>query len=662
VSGRGATLSRDLTAAIAFCAVAVSGSVPLPVLVAFPVAFVLSYLGTRPLASRRTLSVLVLLAVAATLFGWSFFGSLDLVIAAVSFAVLVVSHRLLAEPSPATTRQVLLTSLLVLTGGAAIVGDVLFAAFVLGFIVSASWTMARLVLDGPRGERLAEDEERPARRQVLLGTVFIIGLGITFFVVFPRLSWSQSLRRASPGLGGVTGMSDVVRLGGGGGIKTNPRVVFRVALEPDPGSERLSSYWVGRHFTRFDGKAWSADAAQEPPAARVMLPLAGSRPRASLVNQEFEITSAYGSRTLVALDTPLAFLKARGVNVNGSMPSSLVRVPNDQVLATLESPELTYTATSLATPGVDQVAPTDDHRDLPPLDPRLRQLATEFKGSASNPGDIAARFERELMRRYTYTLDLPGDVDDPLADFLFVRRAGHCEDFATALAILLRLEGIPTRVTTGFVGGQRVGRKYHVRAGDAHAWTEAFVDGAWRRFDATPEDGRGASPPRWLALLSEGYDAVEAWWRQRVVDYSFQDQFEFVRNLVRPPRGLPRDEAPAPDEPARVDVKAVAGGVLALVAVGLLVVWRRRRVARHPARTFLEAIEARLAHAGIDPRREPVEELAHRLTAEHHPLGPPLLAATRRYLEARFGNRPLEPTERRALLAGLETRPAASRG
>jgi hypothetical protein len=660
---RSQTLARDLTALVSFGAVAVSGSVPAPVLPIVPVAVVLSTMGVRPFAQRGAVSVVVLLLVAVALFSWSFFGSLDLVIAAVSFALVVVAHRLLAEPTAQTTRQVLLTSLLVLTGGAAIVGNVSFAPFVLVFIVTASWAMSRLVLDGPDGVPLPGVDTAPARRQVLAGTALILAMGVAFFVVFPRLSWSQSLRRATPGLGGgVTGMSDRVRLGGGGGIKSNPRVVFHATLDPDPRQEQLAGYWVGRHFTRFDGREWSSPARPEPAMPRVAMPITRPPGRANAVSQEIELTAAYDSRTLVALDAPALFARATTIGLRGALPTTLVHVPGDQVYASLEGVELAYLATSVDVRGADQVPPGPDAVEVPAVDPRLRALTSELLGPATSNLEKATQLERELTRRYAYTLELPGEVDDPLADFLFTRKAGHCEDFATALAIMLRLEGIPSRVTTGFVGGQRVGSRYHVRAGDAHAWTEAFIDGAWRRFDATPEDGRGASPPRWLAALTERYEELEEWWRKRVLDYRFQDQFEFVRGLVRPPPGVARDEPVVERGGERARTGWWVTLTLALGALGAGAFALLRRRPPHPASGFLEAIEARLEAHGVDVGEAPLEELSQLLAQRGHPLAGPVSVATRRYLEARFASRPLAAHERADLLAALESRPGPRGG
>jgi protein-glutamine gamma-glutamyltransferase len=159
------------------------------------------------------------------------------------------------------------------------------------------------------------------------------------------LSWNLANRRASAGLtGGVTGMSDTVKLGGGGGIKTSPRIVLRARLEPDPGTEQLNAYWVGRHFTDFDGTEWTTATAASPASAQVTLVPPG-RGR-TLVRQDIELTPAYASRTLVALETPTGFGNARALTPNGSSPMALIEVVGDQVSASVSAPAATYSATS----------------------------------------------------------------------------------------------------------------------------------------------------------------------------------------------------------------------------------------------------------------------------------------------------------------------------
>jgi protein-glutamine gamma-glutamyltransferase len=656
VSRTPGVISRDLAALAGFGAVALPGVLPLPVLVIFPVSFVLSLLDIRPLAGRQTAAVVVLLAIALVLFGAVAASTIDLVIAAVSFATLVTSHRMLAEPTPQASRQVLLSGLLLVSGGAALTGEVLFAALLVAFFLCATWSMAWLVLasDAPSVDPA---ERRAISRQLALGSVATLAMGIAFFVVFPRLSWNLANRRSPPGLGGVTGMAETVRLGGSGDIKTSARVAFRALLIPDPGTEHLQAYWVGRHFDVFDGTEWRSSAIPATPAQRVTLNTGGKR-SLTQQNQDIETTSAYGSRTLVALDKPTSFGRARSLSISGALPMPLISYPGDQVLGAIEANAMTYTAQSDQEVQIDR----DPLRngtglELPPLDPRIVALATELTTDAKEPAEIASKLERELKQRYQYTLELPGEGADPLSDFLFTRRAGHCEDFATALAVMLRIAKVPSRVATGYFGGERAGDRYVVRAGDAHAWTEAFVDGAWRRLDATPDTGRAASSSALAAAVAARWEQLEVWWRTRVMDYSFQDQLSFARQLVRPPE----DATPTPDAnlsspTSQPPLKTIALTVAGIALASWLFFLRARRRSRHPAASFLTEIEVRLKARGISAVSTlPLEELSADLVHKQHPLAPAVARACRRYLDARFTNSPLDPHERRALLAALET-------
>ena len=280
-------------------------------------------------------------------------------------------------------------------------------------------------------------------------------------------------------------------------------------------------------------------------------------------------------------------------------------------------------------------------------------------GKATDPEQVGALLEKWLQANLNYTLELPGEVADPLTDFLFVRKEGHCEHFATALAVMLRTRGVPARVVGGFFGGERVGSRFVVRAGDAHAWVEAYspVRG-WVTLDATPDSGRGGQPQAVLARFVDAYERLEELWRSRVVDYSLATQWDFVRTLIRPPAGASADDDRAND-PAlpqeRTPTRAIFGAALAGVLAWLG--WRRLTgpvSRRHPAAGFLAQLERKLDSLQVRRQAgEDLEALSRRLREEHHRLAEPVGRATRRYLEARFGQRPLSKDERRALLAGL---------
>ena len=122
---------------------------------------------------------------------------------------------------------------------------------------------------------------------------------------------------------------------------------------------------------------------------------------------------------------------------------------------------------------------------MPKLSSRVTQLAADWTASATTPLEKARTVENQLRTGFGYDLSSPsGGASDPLDHFLFESRRGHCEYFSTAMAILLRVAGVPTRNVTGFVGGSynRFGQYYSVREGDAHSWVEAWIDGSgWKR-------------------------------------------------------------------------------------------------------------------------------------------------------------------------------------
>jgi transglutaminase-like putative cysteine protease len=654
---------RDLAAASAFIAVALSGVLPLAVPALFGVAFVASLFGWRPFSKQPVVSVIVLLIAAVALFGLSFRGQLDLVVAAVAFAALVTGQRMLSEPSAATDQQVLLAGLLLMAGAAALSGDIWYALCLLSFGVFACLSLGLSVVEGPV-ERDEELPVSPVLRQVSIGVAIALAGGIAFFVLFPRLSWNVASRRAGPGLlGGTTGMTDRVRLGGGGDIKTSARVVMRVSIEPEPRSDRLEKYWVGRHFDLFDGKEWRGTGKSRGPQPRVFL--GGEMPRrGGSIVQRIELLPAYDSRTLVGLAQPVIFGPGNALSTAGATAAAIERVGDEEVRFVEDANAYNYTAFSKENVPLfaDKGTDFEPLRALPEnLDPRVSQLAAQIAGNATTPEEIASRLERYLRSNLAYTLELPGDVDDPLADFLFVRKAGHCEHFATALAIMLRTRGVPARVVGGFFGGEKIGAKYVVRAGDAHAWVEAYSpDKGWLIYDATPDDGRGSQPQRLIAQLVDAYERLQELWRARVVDYSIIDQWNFVRELVKPPGGSGRsanrdddpDEAlPGTKTPTRAIVYAIAAGLLAWAVFARLT---RKSNKPHPASDFLAALEKKLTDAHISYRDdEDIEQLPARLARERHRLARPVAQASRRYLEARFGGKPLAPEERRALLAAV---------
>jgi hypothetical protein len=172
------------------------------------------------------------------------------------------------------------------------------------------------------------------------------------------------------------------------------------------------------------------------------------------------------------------------------------------------------------------------------IDPRIARLAQEWitKAGAVNQYDAARAIEERLQSDFGYTLDLKAKGPDPLADFLFNVREGHCEYFSTAMAVMLRTQGIPARVVNGFQRGEYNGAAgvYTVTQREAHSWVEVYFPetSSWVTFDPTPIAGRPVSARTGIkGWFSKYAEALEMLWIQYVVGYDSQEQRSLAKSF-----------------------------------------------------------------------------------------------------------------------------------
>jgi transglutaminase-like putative cysteine protease len=154
--------------------------------------------------------------------------------------------------------------------------------------------------------------------------------------------------------------------------------------------------------------------------------------------------------------------------------------------------------------------PTDLH--LPRrVGSRLEALAARWTAGASTNADKLRSIEGHLMTEFSYAraFDRAGNAD-PVIDFLFVHPAGHCEYFASALALLGRAAGVPTRLVMGYRVTEHSPFGYFVvRERNAHAWVEAWLPGSgWTTIDATPAQAQPNNREQEASLSSSSLDAL----------------------------------------------------------------------------------------------------------------------------------------------------------
>jgi protein-glutamine gamma-glutamyltransferase len=535
----------------------------------------------KPVAiPRRIASWLAVVYLLIFVVDFFFFSARDFVTPAVHLVLFGMCVKLFnIERERDYVYLALLSFLMVLSAAILTVDYTFLAAFGLFLVLAVFWFMvmelrrsaiaapnrATLAIPGrPKRRRLVSPLHRLAISLTRSTIAMVIGIAATATVLFfamPRISGGYISRRVPTDAISV-GYSDTVDLGVIGRIQQSSEVVAHLQIEGDTTGDRIIRL-RGSALTHFDGKRWTNPQREAQVISRAygrvfqlstrapelrrrpqLLLARGVQPDLLRYRILMEPTSSsviftipaaqavYGPFREIAVDDDLTFRNLDGERTVTSYEGvSDVSVPLPTVLARMKDLAANGAPRSISTAKAEENLPAEPvesfaerYLQLPdPLDPRIPELAGQLTASQPNTYLRALAVERYLTTRYGYTLQLPARTPaDPIADFLFSRRVGHCEYFASAMAVLLRSVGIPSRVVNGFRGGQfnQINATYIVRGSNAHSWVEAFIPGAgWIAFDPTPGSGRAPPPASFWSRAQLYLDASREFWREWVVNY-----------------------------------------------------------------------------------------------------------------------------------------------
>lgn len=519
---------------------------------------------------------------------------------------------------------------------------------------------------------------------VSVGLLFlIVVLALPFFLIAPRTA-SSALKRGGNGVSGFIGFSDNVKLGQIGELKGNDEVFMHVRIDNLGTVPQNGLRWRGVALDEFTGNAWKKSRAAERFESKAsdsgFFKLGTTEDLRRLTEQTFVVEP---------VDTSVLFGAPRVVAVQGSLPflridaeGGIQTRPHDQerVIYKVFSDTAEPSAATLQSDRLQYAVEAARYSDLPPnLDPRIGTLTREViqKSGARNWYDAARAVESYLRENYGYTLKLKAGGPDPLADFLFNVKQGHCEYFATAMAVMLRTQGVGTRVVNGFLPGEynEAAGAFTVRQSDAHSWVEVYFPqtNSWVTFDPTPPAGREPHTRAGLAgALSKYSEALELMWLQYVVGYDKQEQRSLVSTLRKQLVDLQRGSIARLDRagsalPSMLPGILIAIGSIVLLSVALLLSRRVRRFGWRGLRVwqsapddemtrvdFYQRLLRALEKQGIkrDLCQTPMEFASRAGVSE-------VGAVTNAYNRVRFGNEQLSATERLELneiLARLEKR------
>jgi protein-glutamine gamma-glutamyltransferase len=508
---------------------------------------------------------------------------------------------------------------------------------------------------------------------ILLVLIFM-GAAVVFFLL-PRVS-AGYLSAYTSANDLSTGFSDRVELGRIGQIQQSQTVVMHVQVDGDVvGTMQLKLRGVT--LDSFDGKSWTNTrnkiVLKRGPEARFNL---------RWHNADLQGRPVHYRVTMEPYLTEVFFLLAQPTSLQGNYRTLGEDSAGDVFDLDTDHPVGAYEADSTiripapaglrsaSASAVPEAPPI--YLQLPALDPRVESLAQQITAKATTSYEKAAAIENYLRSHYGYTLQLSSTAPaDPIANFLFVRRQGHCEYFASSMAVMLRSLRIPSRVVNGFSGGEfnDINSRYVIRASDAHSWVEAYIASeGWIEFDPTPPSSLQARST-WSRLMLY-MDAMASFWREWVVNYDLAHQFRLSQDASRGSRALVsraqfwgrmqyfRMLGWARKTQDRIGESTVKWGMraLALFFIGLVIaaipqivtLVRRFRLARRPqqspqqaASIWYERMLRQTARRGWNksPAQTPEEFVS---TIGEPQLKTKVLAFTEHYEKARFGKSPEE--------------------
>lgn len=693
--------------AVAVTAVALAGGISTSSLALFVLATVLAFVRRLPPEPSRRAQRLWTLGIFAALVATTARAFLrsEFLDAGVDFLLLLVVQRFFQRQRTREHVQLLLLGSLLMIVGAVIGTDLDYPILLVSYIALSCVALMvhNLVAEGERlGPRvmleLARETLRRRRvllRAALLAAGFAALGGLLVFLLFPRWGVGAFLRGSIAGEP-RSGFSNEVSLGGFGRIKEDATVIMHLDVHHPTNAEKRATWHLrGTAFDLYDNGRWRHSrfgeaAALLPvwgyatiaPEGRALvrrarpgdvapirpIPIPGFRDSQEILHATVTLEDIGADALFVAAEPLAVRLRPRGPVeerarlLAGRNREYRVGKPPGPVQYEFISRIGRPTRAELATTGEPTVpASLAAYVTVSPsIGEEVRALAREL--AASQPtrlGKVEAIMDH--LAGYDYTLDQPTssrvtEGADPLDGFVLDTQAGHCEYFATALAVMLREVGVPTRLVNGYYGAHHnpLGDFWAVRQADAHSWVEVhFGRLGWVTFDPTPPAGRlaGDDAPLWPAA-AQLLDAVRNVYLEWVIDYDLGKQMRILEDL-----GLRRGGTRP-----QIDWGAVGllAGLVGAAGLALLLLRRRshRRQAPPGAAEYARLLRWLAGRGHVPARSESAAAFASRLRAQGEAVGAPMARFAEVYERVRFGAHPSAQGRQALARAAAEVRHA----
>jgi len=431
--------------------------------------------------------------------------------------LLLLAVKFLEEKRFRDYMQIYAIAVFLLSGSALMSIDMIFLAYFLLLIFLISIAIVMLTYFS-EDKTISLDKKTTLKiiSRVSLIPLIAIPATLLMFIILPRTSY-PIFDFLNSGSSASTGFTDNIRLGAISGLQEDESVIFRASMKKI--NEDLL-YWRGITMELFDGIAW------KPIAQDIQAGQEKAKTPGRLITQTIYL-EPYENRYLFSLDKPVSISLKNATKTSGFtyyMPENIFR-------------KTRYEAVSLISDVlIEKDILTETYLKLSYIEgfEEIEKLTNNITHGLKDEEKITALLKFLRDRDFKYSLEKLPVSKSPVKDFLFNYKYGNCEYFASAMALMLRIAGIPSRLVGGYLGGyyNDAGGYYMVMQKNAHVWVEAYLKDRWIRIDPTPLSMEGfVSAEKYLIRIRLLFDTISYYWNSLIISYDLQKQFSLVQKI-----------------------------------------------------------------------------------------------------------------------------------
>jgi len=475
----------------------------------------------------------------------------DIITPALESLLVLLSIKFIEDKETRDYLQIFLISILIFVGTTIFSFEISFIIYFLIFIFLFNLAIVFLTYFS-QDKKLTFSLKEITKISYKTTLIPLISIPITIFLFFalprtpyPFFNFSGSTLTAR------SGFSENVKLGTVSNIQEDNSIIFRANMEKID-DEHL--YWRGITLEYFEGDEWS-DIDTGPIDKKTKV-------EGDTIYQTIYL-EPYSGTYFFGLDKP--------VNVTGNRN---IFKKDDFTFYTKDilSNRVRYDVISILSDTIEEKIPQNSYYlQLPEnISQDIKNLSLSLQGG--NELETVKNVENYLKNGdYRYSLKNLPTSNKPVDEFLFDKKQGNCEYFATSMAIILRVNGIPSRVVAGYRGGvyNDLGNYYILRQSNAHLWVEAYIDNiGWIRFDPTTSllSEEFISNSKKISKFSLFIDTINYYYNTLIINYDFEKQISLFNKI--------REGFKKPEIKISINLKKLSNLILIFLLVIFLLFFR----------------------------------------------------------------------------------------